>query len=181
MKKLVHVSLAAVVVLSLALMVTANASSVQAFGGGNGFFVRIFPDFNWIAPDGLPEGVSAVELYLQDPFHFNFNGETYAPPHDWQTFAGAAYKLSFRGLSEEPIKICFYYPKALYNGTWYGQIHRLTGSSWIGLPTTEEFLSFEGHGSYPFLCTNTRLPGIYIVVDYWTTEGYVEPPIIEDN
>jgi len=128
------------------------------------------PKVQWIPPDGLPEGVIATELHLTNVTEFGFKVDgkayKYAPPNPWQLFAGSAFKLDSANGFEEPIKICFYYPKALYpDGKWYGKIYFLDGSNWVGLTTTQETLA--GYGSSPFLCANATQPGIYIVADHW--------------
>ena len=125
---------------------------------------------NWIAPD-LPKGITATELYLTSVTEFNFmlNGKAfqYAPPNPWQLFAGSAFKLDSANGFEEPVKICFYYPKASYTeGKWYGKIYFLNDGKWLGLATTQETLA--GFGASPFLCANATQPGIYIVADYWS-------------
>jgi len=191
MKKVFYIVLATVVIASMAWVLVVKTDIAHAGGRIACINGECGPNINWFPPNGLPGGVSARELYLENVHEFNFNGQTYSPPHDWQTFAGAAYKLSFKGHLEEPIKICFYYPKANYSGTWHGQIHFLNNGQWTGLPTTSENLQYtykiyffataiaavtigdefiEITGTYPFLCTNATLPGVYIVVDYWTPD-----------
>ena len=115
----------------------------------------------------MPQGASITEQYLTSVTEFNtwINGKAYklTPPKPWLLFAGSAVRLNSTAPLTKPVKLCFYYPKALYTeGKWVGKIYFLDGTKWVVRSTTQELLD-----GFPYLCTNATQPGIYIVADGW--------------
>jgi hypothetical protein len=159
MSKFLRFFIAAVMICGAALLTVARPALAST----------VWQDVQWVAPDGLPEGVSVNEYNLYSPFIFNFNGTNFGPPEDWMLFGGDGFFV--QGELPPPVKICFNYPKILFNGDWNGQIFFLNGDEWVGMPTTIEYLAdYPDTPPLPFLCTFAAAPGMYIVGDYWTPE-----------